>query len=38
MILDQIFPLIGNWNYFSKKMFIIALLLHFIVALVSFTV
>lgn len=35
MVLDQIFPLIGNWNYFSKKMFIIAILLHLIVALVS---
>ncbi len=38
MILDQIFPLIGNWNYFSKKMFIISILLHFIVALASFKV
>lgn len=30
IILDQIFPLIGNWHYFSKKMFLIATLLHVI--------
>lgn len=38
MVLDQIFPLVGNWNYFSKKMLAIAVLLHFIVTLVSIIV
>ena len=38
MILDQIFPLIGNWNYFSKKMFVIALLLHLIIIILSIKV
>lgn len=33
IILDQIFPLVGNWNYFSKKMFTISLLLHMITAI-----
>lgn len=38
MILDQIFPLIGNWNYFSKKMFLISTMLHVITILASIRV
>ncbi|MEK6924890.1 MAG: hypothetical protein AABW71_01485 [Nanoarchaeota archaeon] len=38
MILDQIFPLIGNWDYFSKKMFVIATLLHIITIILSIKV
>lgn len=35
MILDQIFPLVANWNYFSRKMFFVSFLLHLNVALLS---
>lgn len=38
MILDQIFPLIGNWNYFGKKMLAISALLHLIAVLVAFKI
>jgi|SRR3989344_4721435 len=34
MTLDQIFPLIGNWDYFSRKMLIMSVLLHLIAILV----
>lgn len=35
IILDQIFPLIGKWHYFSKKMFLISTLLHIITIMLA---
>jgi hypothetical protein len=38
LIMDQIFPLIGNWDYFGKKMFTMSILLHMIAALIAIQV
>lgn len=33
MILDQIFPLLTSWNYFSKKMLYLSIMLHLIASI-----
>ncbi|MBM3231785.1 hypothetical protein FJZ21_00190 [Candidatus Pacearchaeota archaeon] len=35
IILDQIFPLIGKWYYFGKKMFFVSILLHIITIILA---